>query len=95
MWSRQPWMRKRRTTSLAAVVPMLGLIGLGALGVSTGDVRSGFSEGAVNRVTTVDRDCPDFATQAEAQAFFNSQGAGDPHRLDRDGDGRACELNGR
>jgi micrococcal nuclease len=44
---------------------------------------------------SVDRDCADFRSQAEAQAFFRAAGPGDPHRLDRDGDGRACELNGR
>lgn len=40
-----------------------------------------------------DRDCPSFATQAEAQAFFESQGSADPHRLDADDDGVACENN--
>jgi len=39
-----------------------------------------------------DKDCTDFATHAEAQAFFEAAGAGDPHRLDRDGDGIACET---
>jgi hypothetical protein len=39
-----------------------------------------------------DRDCPSFSTQAEAQAFFNAQGAGDPHTLDADNDGIACET---
>lgn len=40
-----------------------------------------------------DRDCSDFVTQAEAQAFFEAAGgpARDPHRLDRDRDGVACE----
>ncbi|GAB4213883.1 MAG: hypothetical protein OHK0022_51600 [Roseiflexaceae bacterium] len=40
-----------------------------------------------------DRDCGDFATNAEAQAFFVAAGgpARDPHRLDGDNDGRACE----
>lgn len=38
-----------------------------------------------------DRDCPSFATQPEAQAFFESRGGNDPHRLDRDDDGIACE----
>jgi len=38
-----------------------------------------------------DKDCSDFSTHAEAQAFFESQGSGDPHALDRDGDGLACE----
>ena len=41
--------------------------------------------------TGADRNCSDFATQAEAQAFFNAAGPGDPHRLDSDGDGVACE----
>ncbi|WP_435201152.1 hypothetical protein [Janibacter sp. GS2] len=40
-----------------------------------------------------DRDCPDFGTRAEAQTFFAGNGgpAADPHRLDRDNDGQACE----
>lgn len=43
--------------------------------------------------SNADRDCGDFATHAEAQAFFESQGgpASDPHRLDQDNDGIACE----
>jgi hypothetical protein len=36
-----------------------------------------------------DRDCADFATQAEAQAALQP---GDPERLDRDNDGIACET---
>src|SRR4030095_5179602 len=40
---------------------------------------------------SVDRDCDYFRTQAEAQAFFQQAGYGDPHRLDEDGDGIACE----
>ncbi|QQG43377.1 MAG: thermonuclease family protein [Candidatus Daviesbacteria bacterium] len=44
--------------------------------------------------TGEDKDCGDFATQSEAQAFFISQGGPgkDPHRLDRDNDGVACET---
>lgn len=38
-----------------------------------------------------DCNCGDFATHAEAQAFFDSQGPGDPHGLDADDDGIACE----
>ena len=38
-----------------------------------------------------DKDCGDFSTQAEAQVFFEAAGAGDPHRLDSDNDGRVCE----
>lgn len=40
-----------------------------------------------------DRDCKDFKTQKEAQEFFISQGGpgSDPHKLDQDKDGAACE----
>lgn len=39
-----------------------------------------------------DRDCVDFSTQAEAQAFMEASGPSDPHRLDgNDHDGIACE----
>lgn len=40
-----------------------------------------------------DRDCGDFRTRAEAQAFYTQQGGpvADPHKLDQDGDGIACE----
>lgn len=40
-----------------------------------------------------DRNCGDFETQAEAQAFYEAAGGpqSDPHRLDRDGNGIACE----
>jgi hypothetical protein len=38
-------------------------------------------------------DCGQFAAQAEAQAAFIAAGgpSSDPHRLDQDGDGIACE----
>lgn len=40
-----------------------------------------------------DKDCADFATQREAQKFFEANSpANDPHKLDRDGDGRVCET---
>lgn len=42
-----------------------------------------------------DRDCGDFPSQRAAQLFFLSQGGPsfDPHGLDSDGDGIACESN--
>ncbi len=42
-----------------------------------------------------DRDCGDFATQRAAQIFFLNHGGpqSDPHGLDADGDGIACESN--
>jgi hypothetical protein len=41
-----------------------------------------------------DRNCSDFDTQREAQCFFEAAGgpARDPHRLDADGNGIACEA---
>jgi micrococcal nuclease len=41
-----------------------------------------------------DRDCADFDTQQEAQAFFIAAGGPeeDPHRLDGDHDGVVCET---
>lgn len=41
-----------------------------------------------------DRDCTDFSTHEEAQRFYEAQGgpASDPHNLDRDKDGVACET---
>jgi endonuclease YncB( thermonuclease family) len=43
------------------------------------------------RQQVTDRDCSDFDTQPEAQRFFERAKPGDPHRLDGDGDGVACE----
>lgn len=41
-----------------------------------------------------DYDCSDFATHREAQIFFESAGgpSKDPHNLDQDKDGKACET---
>ena len=38
-----------------------------------------------------DKDCGDFQTWQEAQSFFEAAKPGDPHRLDGDRDGVACE----
>lgn len=59
-----------------------------ALGAAT---IAGSSTGAA--APKRDKDCADFATQADAQAYFNQRGAGDPDNLDGDGDGVACESN--
>ncbi|WP_259060962.1 thermonuclease family protein [Salinibacter ruber] len=50
------------------------------------DRTSGPSETAAR-----DRDCGDFDTQPEAQRFFERHQPGDPHGLDGNGDGQACE----
>ena len=56
------------------------------------DSSSGSSGGGNNDF--VDRNCSDFDTWQEAQDFFLSEGGPDedPHRLDRDGNGTACEA---
>ena len=42
---------------------------------------------------SVDYDCPDFTSQSQAQDVYNDDPS-DPHGLDRDGDGIACEDAG-
>lgn len=44
--------------------------------------------GVASAAPAADRDCPDFSSQAAAQAALVP---GDPERLDRDNDGLACE----
>ncbi|MGY1712598.1 excalibur calcium-binding domain-containing protein [Geodermatophilus sp. SYSU D00758] len=65
---------RRRTTAAAGVLVAAAL-------------SFGFS-GTAQAAT--DRDCPDFASQADAQAAFDAV-PGDPERLDADNDGIACE----
>lgn len=45
------------------------------------------------RIPITDRNCSDFSNWEEAQDFFEAEGGPeqDPHRLDADGDGIACE----
>ena len=66
---------------IGLVVGLGGLIAFGSVG------------GAAQAV--VDRDCSDFGTQAAAQQFFIGAGGpqSDPHGLDADGNGVACESN--
>ena len=41
---------------------------------------------------SADRDCDDFSSWREAQDFYERSGPGDPHGLDADDDGVACEA---
>jgi hypothetical protein len=62
------------------IVPLLGLGLLGSMAMSQ------------SAIAFRDRDCSDFRTQAQAQRFFERHNpARDPHRLDADHDGIACE----
>lgn len=72
----------RRLLLLAAMVGMAMLLASPAVAQSGAD-------GSFN--------CPDFGSEAEAQAYYDSQGGlagGDPDGLDADSDGLACEDSG-
>ena len=56
-------------------------------------VASTSEAGAQSEVAFVDFNCSDFTTWREAQDFYVAEGgpSEDPHQLDRDGDGTACQ----
>ena len=77
----------------------LGAVGVGAAGIigantllSPSTNQGTTPESVVKEYENRDYDCSDFSSHAEAQQFFEDAGSGDPHRLDRDGDGLACEA---
>lgn len=55
--------------------------------------RSLYSRAATVTAPRDDKNCSDFGSSAEAQRFFLAAGGPhrDPHGLDKDGDGNACE----
>ena len=55
------------------------------------EYRHGGSGSQSHTSTTGDKDCSDFDTQKEAQKFFEKHQPGDPHNLDGNNDGEACE----
>jgi LPXTG-motif cell wall-anchored protein len=63
------------------------VVAAGALALAATAIFSAPAEAGVS----ADRDCSDFATQADAQAVYNSDPS-DPNRLDEDGDKKACET---
>jgi len=64
-----------------------------ATAASLGTQRYSRSAGASQRVSNDLRNCNDFSSGAAAQKFFLATGGpiNDPHNLDKDGDGLACE----
>jgi endonuclease YncB( thermonuclease family) len=69
-------------------VPALLVIASLAFAVSS----AAFLPGAPS-AGAADKDCSDFDTQNQAQSFFESHNPNkDPHNLDGDGDGKACET---
>lgn len=69
----------KRTSIRLAVLAVSALVAVTAFAPSAGAVS--------------DRDCSDFNTWGAAQKFFKKQGGPrlDPHNLDADNDGIACE----
>jgi hypothetical protein len=77
------------------LLPFVALIAVGVFIAGAFGPSSMFRVAAPTRFApSADRDCRDFATRWQAQLFYWQAGPGDPHRLDEDGDGWACELNG-
>lgn len=67
-------------------LPVAGLAGLCALSWLV-------AAGGPTVAAAADRDCSDFDSQRQAQRFFERHNPGqDPHQLDADNDGRACET---
>lgn len=64
-------------------------------GTSSGGSTGTTNTQQSNTYSGGDKDCKDFATQAEAQAYFNSKGGSASNNVDRldgnDHDGRVCE----
>lgn len=73
-----------------------GLWGLGAQPGEPSDDEGDVSKAPELRFDPAgpDRNCSDFTTHAEAQAFYEAAGGpgSDPHKLDSDRDGVACET---
>lgn len=66
-----------------------------ALAVALGTIVTLLLAALPASASASDRDCSDFASQRAAQIFFLKHGGPrrDPHRLDGDDDGVACEDN--
>ena len=80
---------------LVAVAAGLGVGIAGALSYYSGaldKIPDWWNPKDTPSVELLDRDCRDFQSQSEAQAFFEAHNPeNDPHGLDADGDGKACE----
>ena len=72
---------------------MRNIITRTAVLLATASVAVGVA--ALPASAVADRDCGDFASQRAAQIFYLNAGGPriDPHRLDAEGDGIACESN--
>ncbi|WP_342537956.1 hypothetical protein MKY15_15700 [Sporosarcina sp. FSL K6-1540] len=59
------------------------------------DYESVYSNVSSYTYSSIDHNCSDFDTQRDAQSFYLANGGpySDPHDLDRDNDGNACDWN--
>ena len=95
----------KRWAFVAFILAAGAVLAAPELGPSTPDLPNGFATDStrvaghapyIPRAVALpagvaDLDCRDFGSQGEAQAFMEDAGTGDPHRLDGDDDGVACE----
>lgn len=84
------------SVALASTSPNVSLAhsgGLNAEGCHAGSkpYHCHRSSSARKRSATGDRNCSDFTSWRAAQSFYEQAGRGDPHKLDADKDGIACE----
>lgn len=72
---------RRRNVAVSTIALVTAQLVLGSLGAAPAHAA--------------DKDCGDFASQKAAQIFFLENGGptSDPHLLDAEGDGIACETN--
>ena len=87
------WIPSRAEMDVALPLP----VGPVAVSAQAEDPDAVATPGVVRNADTdasdgEDLTCSDFASQAEAQAAFDAAGTGDPHGLDLDLDGVACET---
>jgi len=85
----------RKVIVLGIIIAGVALSGCSSNYVSDSEPYDRYDDPEEERPpSTGDYDCSDFSTQEEAQEFFEDEGGpdDDPHNLDRDGDGVACET---
>lgn len=83
-----------RLATWLALVVAAGSLSLVAAPLAPASASASASASLPMSQAGADRDCSDFPNQAAAQAFYIANGgpASDPHHLDAEGDGVACET---
>ena len=68
---------------------VVGLVAGGAVAVL---IAFGAPTWLVNALMPIDKTCMEFASQADAEAYFAANGLGDASELDEKSDGRVCAV---